>query len=346
MRNTNEHEARIRRLAVWALTAAALLLSACGSGDENAIAQAAPATTAPEPTPEPPAFTETSDMVYMTVGGVELLMDVFVPAGDGPWPVVVSFHGLSNVGKDITETIVVAEEAAAQGMVVFTPTWIAGNPFPITSQTFETWDDTVSCAVAFAQEQAPEYGGDAAVTVVDGFSAGAGAALLFASQDPRVGPISGCETALVPTPVTGFVIGDGEAWLHSQNFDDAFVAERDAIQARLAALIGPSSWEQGAEATFHLWVSESGTNPRAIDDPSDGSGWFAQRDPDGSIQADLESLDQFADGVVTIVDAGQLLELRLLRVGIEATLDVYPGGHTTLDKVPEIVGYLKATVSS
>ena len=54
-------------------------------------------------------------------------------------------------------------------------------------------------------------------------------------------------------------------------------------------------------------------------------------------ELDLESLDQLADGVVTYVDAGQLLELRLAEAGIEVTLDEYPGGHTTQDKVPEIV---------
>jgi acetyl esterase/lipase len=230
-------------------------------------------------------------------------------------------------------------------MVVFTPTWIAGDPFPITSKTLETWDNTVSCAVAFAQQHAAEYGGDPTNTIVDGFSAGAGAALLFASQDPRVAPIAGCETAVLPAPVTGFVIGDAEAWLHSQNFDGVFASELDEAQARLAALIGPGSWDHGAGAVFHLWVAENGTNPRTIGDPSDDSGWFAQRDPDRSIQADLERLDQFADGVVTYVDAGQLLNLRLAEAGIEATLDLYPGGHTTLDKVPEIVGYLQATAS-
>jgi hypothetical protein len=106
-------------------------------------------------------------------------------------------------------------------------------------------------------------------------------------------------------------------------------------------LIGPSSWGPGVGATFYVWVSENGTSPRTIGDPADESGWFAQRDPDGSIRADLERLDQFGDGVVTYVDAGELLNLRLAEAGIEATLDVYPGGHTTTNKVSEIVGYLQ-----
>ena len=94
-----------------------------------------------------------------------------------------------------------------------------------------------------------------------------------------------------------------------------------------------------------MWVAEDGTSPRAIDDPSDPSGWFAQRDSDGSIQRDLERLDQFQDEVVTYVDAGQLLELRLSEAGIDVTLDQYPGGHTPLNKITELVGYLKAAAA-
>ena len=188
-------------------------------------------------------------------------MDVFTPAGDGPWPVVVSFHGLSNSGKDIRDTVVVAEEAATRGMVVFTPTWIAGDPFPITIETVETWDDTVSCAVSFAQQNAAEYGGDPTKTVVDGFSAGAGAALLFSSQDPRVDPITGCATDASPTAITGFVIGDVESWLHSQNFDGAFEADLEAMQVRLATLIDPTSWPPHPDAEFFLWVAAEGHEP-------------------------------------------------------------------------------------
>lgn len=348
--------ARTRRMAAWAFLGVALMCSACGASAEGNSVEApeptevetsAPASSpdaAPEPTlpPEPSsvAFSETSDVPYMTIDGVPLMMDVFVPVGGGPSPVVVSFHGLGNEAKDMAETTAVAEAAAAAGLLVFTPTWIAGSPFPITSDTFETWDNTVSCAIGFAQQIAPEIGGDPTTTVVDGFSAGAGAALLFASQDPRVEPIPGCQTDELPTQAAGFVMGDVESWLYSPNFDDAFTSEPEAIQTRLAALIGPNAWEYGADATFQLWASENGLPPRGIGDLSDGSGWFARRDPDGFIRADLERIDQLSDGEVDQIDASQLLELRLTEAGIEAALDVYPGGHTTLDKVADIVGYL------
>ena len=74
------------------------------------------------------------------------------------------------------------------------------------------------------------------------------------------------------------------------------------------------------------------------------SGWLAQRDPDGSILPSRR-LDQLDDGVMSFIDAGQLLRLRLAEAGIEVTLDEYPGSHTTLDKLPELVGYLNAATA-
>jgi pimeloyl-ACP methyl ester carboxylesterase len=371
--NRTKMEPLIRRFRVVAFASAlALVGTACGGtteegGPEGAgIPNAQPTTesqveespeidegSAPEPRKsatteaagdETPAFTETTNIVYRTVDGVELLMDVFTPAGEGPWPMVVSFHGLSGVGKDDGGTVPVAEAAATDGMVVFTPTWIAGDPFPITRATFDGWDDTVYCAVAFAQEIATEYGADPTTTVVDGFSAGAGAALLYASQEPRVGSVEGCETGEAPTAVNGFVIGDAEAWLHSPNFDEAFQLETADMQDRLGRLIGPDTWDQATDVGFFIWVSESFGGPRPIDDPN-APGWFTQRDPDGSIEADLERLGYLDDGGVTYVEAGELLGLRLSEAGFEVSVDRYPGGHTTSDKVPEIVGYLKAAAT-
>jgi len=50
----------------------------------------------------------------MTVNGVDLLMDVYIPAGEGPWPVVVAFHGVDSRGKDSQDNIPIAEGAAAE----------------------------------------------------------------------------------------------------------------------------------------------------------------------------------------------------------------------------------------
>lgn len=288
------------------------------------------------------AFSEMTDVVYMTVDGVELLMDVYIPEGEGPWPVVVAFHGLDSRGKDSQDNIPVAEAAANQGLLVFAPSWIVWDPppFPFTIASFEGWIGVTNCAVAFAQQSASELGGDPANTILYGFSAGAGAALIAGVQ-PTVAPVDGCATEASPTPAMGLVLGDGVYFLHNEDFDAAFDADLAAMQDQVAALIDPTNWPQGWNAHFNLWVAQEGTNPRALPDPSDEAGWLALRDPTGSIRSDLEQLGQLEDGVISTVDAGELLALRAREAGFDVTLDSYPGGHTVANKVTELVGYLK-----
>ena len=354
----------VRRVLLITAFAFGLIVAGCSGGSDTEAVESsttapttssttttteAPATTVAETTTsttEAATFTETSDMVYMTMNGAELLMDVYTPAGDGPWPVVVAFHGLDSDGKDGLDTTVVAESAAAAGMVVFAPSWIVWDPgpFPITIEVFEMWKKAANCAVAFAQQNAADHGGDPANTVVYGFSAGAGVALI-ASLQPTGGPIPGCGTDASPTLVTGAVLGDGEYFLHSGGFDGAFQADLEAMQAEVASLTDATYWPPDLNAEFFLWVAEGGTSPRAIDDPN-LSGWLDLRDPDGSIRTDLDGLGQLEDGIISFIDAGRLLELRLSTAGIKVTLDEYPGGHTPRDKVPELVDYLKAAATN
>ena len=112
------------------------------------------------------------------------------------------------------------------------------------------------------------------------------------------------------------------------------------MQDTVAKAVDPSLWPADMETRFFLWFADNGSFPRAFDDPWDETGWLAQRDPDGSIRDDLDRLGQLDDGVISFIDQGQFMALRLEEAGIEVTLHNYPGGHSTLDKVPELVGYL------
>ena len=351
---------RTRARAPWASSGtqpmsavlAVVLLAAAGCGASNDPAENSvdpPATSEMTATEEfEVPVTETTSIVYMTVDGADLLMDVFAPEGEGPWPVVVSFHGCCGdpEGKDIPPTVSVAEAAAAQGMLVFTPTWLRFDDIPLTSATPVEAADRAACAVALAQQLAPEYGGDPTRTVVDGFSAGATAVLGLASDGPRSEPVAGCATNGLPTPATGFVLGDVESWLHTEFFDGAFAEDAASMQGIIASYLDPASWQLGPDAEVYVWATEGDAQPRQIGDLVDDAGWFAQRDPDGSIQADLERLGQLSDGTVDYRDAVELLYLRLDEAGIDATLDVYPGAHTTLDKVADIVAYFESAASS
>ena len=46
-------------------------------------------------------------------------MLVFAPDAEGPWPVVVAFHGIGGTGQDMAE---IATRLAREGSVVFAPT--------------------------------------------------------------------------------------------------------------------------------------------------------------------------------------------------------------------------------
>lgn len=285
-------------------------------------------------------FSETSDVVYMTVDGRDVPMDIYTPVGEGPWPVVVAFHGLGT--KDDDTNAAIAAAAAAEGMIVFAPTWVDEHSFPVTLDSFNLWRSEASCAVAFAQQYARQVGGDPSRTVLYGFSAGVGPTL-FASLRPIIEPIDGCMVDEPLTAAAGVVLGDGEYLLYSENFDIVFQTDAAAMQQELASMVDPGRWPSDLNARFFLWVAENGVPARQVGDP--GADWFALRDPDGSIRADLERLGELEDGTVGTVDSGRLLESRLADAGIDVSFASYPGGHTTLDKVPDLIGYLQAAVS-
>ena len=330
-----------------------VLLAACSgddSDDEAANTTLAPTTTAPTTTTFPAtttaapetatpavsdgAFTEMEGFTYLTVEGEAFEADMYVPDGNGPWPVVVMFHGDAAAGKDDSYTTVVAEAAAAAGMRVFVPTWLTGVS-RITPETFDFFYAAANCAVAYAQDS-----DESVPVVVYGFSAGVGPAS-SAALDPASEPIPGCISENPPTPIAGAVLGYGEYFLHSTLFDGAFVSDLEAMQAKVATRVDPSLGPTDMETQFFIWVADDGTAPRTFGDPWDETGWLAQRDPDGSIRDDLDRLGQLDDGVVSFIDEGQLMALRLEEAGVEVTLDNYPGGHAPFDKVPELVDYLK-----
>ena len=77
--------------------------------------------------PSDSGVTVAKDVVYLEMNDHEYLVDVYVPAGDGPWPVVVALHGVP-VYKNNSVLTVIAKAAAEAGMLVFAPNWVAEWP--------------------------------------------------------------------------------------------------------------------------------------------------------------------------------------------------------------------------
>ena len=201
-------------------TVIALLTAACGdTADDTADTTLAPTTTTVETTTTLPPTTTvaptttiettttasspesgvtiTKDIVYLEMDGDEYLVDVYVPAGDGPWPVVVALHG-APVYKDNSITTQPARAAAEAGMLVFAPNWVAEWPAlsDMDAEFVRSGTQVLRCALAFAQQEAAGYGGDSTRTVVYGKSAGAasGANLVLGptcrSAVGMLGPVS------------------------------------------------------------------------------------------------------------------------------------------------------------
>jgi hypothetical protein len=284
--------------------------------------------------------TVTKDIVYLEQDGDEYLVDVYVPNNEGPWPVVLAFHGVP-VSKDHSTVTMVAEAAAEAGMLVFAANWVAAWPDPLVldAEWIQSGMPTLQCALAFAQQEAAGFGGDSDRTVFYATSGGAssGASLVLG---PSVDLPSGCLAPTPPKAPVGAVLGDAEYFLHNAFWDDAFDEDLVAMQTIVAENVDPALWKTDLPARIRVWAAEDGSFSRSFNDPWDEDGWFAQRDPDGSIREDLDELGELDDGVVTYVDEGLLFATRLHQAGIDATFDILPGGHRVGDKLPELVAYL------
>ena len=111
------------------------------------------------------------------------------------------------------------------------------------------------------------------------------------------------------------------------------------MQAIVAEAVDPAIWSVDLPARIRLWAATAGSFARSFEDPWDEDGWFAQRDPDGTIREDLDELGELDDGVISYIDEGLLLTTRPQQTGLDATSEILPGSHSSL-LVPETVAYL------
>ena len=243
-------------LVVFAITSGLLV----GVGGSTTTAQDEPAKTGGG------AFSKTSDVAYMTIDGREVLLDIYAPAGAGPWPVVVAFHGLG--AKTDQTTSRVASEAAAQGMLVFAPTWIDEHAFP-------HHGEHPRAAQAGGQLRGrirAGAGGRAWGRPVEhgpyGFSAGFGPAL-WAALSPRRVPSQDVRlTNHRPAPMGSWPVTESISCTPRPSMVHSMRILTPCRRRRRHSSIH-RYWPSDLDAKFFLWTAAEGTNPRTVGDATD-----------------------------------------------------------------------------
>lgn len=169
--------------AASAIATAAATAKATATATAAASASVLPALRL-EPSLNPPApvqavysesgYTTVSDIPFtqpVDCGGVscQLLLDVYVPAGTGPFPTVVLLRGGPSGPGGRGYLNLFADELASRGILVFNADMRdlagLGGGYPA---AFED----VACAIRFARSDASQYNGDANTVTLVGHSLG------------------------------------------------------------------------------------------------------------------------------------------------------------------------------
>ena len=127
------------------------------------------------------------DVEYLYVGGESLLMTVYRPVGDGPFPMLLRAHGGAwNIG-DRAAASLIDTRLAESGMVVAAHDFQLAPDHPYPAQVAQT-----NFAARWLKAHAGDFNGDASFLGGAGDSSGAHTVLLTAMRprDPRYSAIS------------------------------------------------------------------------------------------------------------------------------------------------------------
>ena len=257
--------------------------------------------------------------------GVDKLMapgvlDVYWPAAPGPWPVAVMFHG-GGVNKSYLSPH--AEKVAQLGYVVFVPnhgfSGSAAYDALLMSEQEELSTAQAACAVAFAAQEAPTYGGDPKRITVFGHSAGANEAAMVTFKNP--GPSAGC---FADTKATAKVLIAWEGdwlWAGTPSFTDPVHASDPAMFDAI------TPWAHVASRPdLRVIILESEDNGLGRDakDALGPKGWLTLRDPSGAFTAAFKAMGAFDDGNLSLHEWQTVLADRLKASGNLVSFDIMP----------------------
>jgi len=118
--------------------------------------------------PSPAVSRIDRDIIYGRHGGEDLGLDVFVPLGEGAWPVVVMIHGGGFVAGDKSMLDYTCGVLASTGFLTFSIDYRLAPESPYPAHV-----DDCAVALQWVRDHGAEYGGDLSRLCVGGGSAGA-----------------------------------------------------------------------------------------------------------------------------------------------------------------------------
>lgn len=133
--------------------------------------------SAPAASEVAPAACVLRDEVYAPGGGQPLLADVYVPAGEGPFPLVVTLHSGSWQRGSRGRMADVARGLQAAGFVAVNVEYRLAPRDPFPAQL-----EDARAAVRWARAQGPRFRGDPRFVAACGYSAGGHLALLLGAD--------------------------------------------------------------------------------------------------------------------------------------------------------------------
>jgi acetyl esterase/lipase len=195
------------------------------------------------------------------------------------------------------------------------------------SEQEEAWAAQAACAVAFAAQEAPRYGGDPAWMTVFGHSAGANEAAIVAFTNPE--PHAGC-FADARKDADALIVWEGD-WLMAgtPSFWDPIHA---ADPAEFDAITPWAHIASRPELPVIILESENpGLLPRDAKDALGPDGWLTVRDSGGAFTAAFQAMGAFDDGNISYHEQQTLLANRLEESGNLVSFDIMPGStHESL----------------
>jgi acetyl esterase len=233
---------------------------------------------------------EVASVVTRTLGGVPSL--IVTPRGDGPFPVLVWFHGGGWVIGSASQSLHTAKDlAAGAGVVVVVPDYRLApeHPFPA------AFDDSLAVTRAVL-ELAAELGGPGARVAVGGDSAGGNLAALAALFVP------GLVHQILAYPVTDATMSQ-PSYVRVESgyiltaaamrwFVELYVGDHDPADPRISPLFAP---EETLRRTCPAHVVIAGYDPLA----DEGSA-YAQRLIDAGVPVNVARYDGQMHGFLTM----------------------------------------------